>query len=416
MLGVGCWVNISDQHPTPNTLLLTPFPPLCYARLALYALPYDSVHVMLYRSLLRPLLFKLPPETAHEFALHALSLGLGTGVLRRIAGGPSVAVRFGELRRFGLSFKNPVGVAAGFDKNGLVAPQLAALGFGFVEVGTVTNLPQPGNPRPRLFRLPLDRALVNRQGFNNEGAGALARRLQKARPDCVLGVNIGKSRAVPVEEATADYLASFETVRPHADYVTVNVSSPNTPGLRELQRADLLSELLCALQRRNRELAETEGGRSVPLLVKIAPDIGAGELEMIVDAARGAEVAGIIATNTTVSRAGLSTNPQRVAALGEGGLSGAPLRERSTRLVAALHRLARGALEIVGVGGIFNAQDAWEKICAGAGLVQIYTGFVYEGPGIARRLNEGLAALLERHGFNTLDEAVGCRADEIAPL
>jgi dihydroorotate dehydrogenase len=371
---------------------------------------------MFYRSLLRPLLFKLPPETAHEFALHALSLGLGTGVLRRIAGGPSKDARFGGLRRFGLSFQNPVGVAAGFDKNGLVAPQLAALGFGFVEVGTVTNLPQPGNPRPRLFRLPLDRALVNRQGFNNKGAEALARRLAHARPDCVLGVNIGKSRAVPVEEAIADYLASFETVRPHADYVAVNVSSPNTPGLRELQRADLLAELLGALQRRNRELAQAEGGRAVPLLVKIAPDVVAGELELIVDAARGAEVAGIIATNTTTSRAGLRTDAARVAELGEGGLSGAPLRERSTRLVAALHRLTRGALEIVGVGGIFNAEDAWEKICAGAGLVQLYTGFVYEGLGVARRINEGLAALLERRGFNTLDEAVGCRADEFAPL
>lgn len=371
---------------------------------------------MLYRSLLRPLLFKLPPETAHEFALHALSHGPGAGLLRRLAGGPSESARFGELRRFGLSFPNPLGVAAGFDKNGRVAPQLAALGFGFVEVGTVTNLPQPGNPRPRLFRLPLDRALVNRQGFNNEGAAALAQRLARARPDCVLGVNIGKSRAVAVEEATADYLASFEKVRPHADYVAVNVSSPNTPGLRELQRADLLSELLGALQRRNHELAEKENGRLVPLLVKVAPDLDAGALELIVEAARGAEVAGIIATNTTVSRAGLRTEAARVAACGEGGLSGAPLRERSTRLIAALRRLTRGALEIVGVGGIFNAEDAWEKICAGASLVQLYTGFVYEGPGVARRINEGLADLVRRQGFRTLDEAVGCRAEEFAPL
>ncbi|HEX7313767.1 MAG TPA: quinone-dependent dihydroorotate dehydrogenase [Pyrinomonadaceae bacterium] len=374
-----------------------------------------SVPVMLYRSLLRPLLFKLPPETAHEFALHALSHGLGAGLLRRFAG-ESDGARFGELRRFGLSFRNPLGVAAGFDKNGRVAPQLAALGFGFVEVGTVTNLPQPGNPRPRLFRLPLDRALVNRQGFNNEGAEALANRLARHRPDCVLGVNIGKSRAVPVEEATADYLASFEKVRPHADYVAVNVSSPNTPGLRELQRGDLLGELLGALQRRNRELAEKEDGRPVPILVKIAPDIAAGDLELIVEAARGAEVAGIIATNTTVARAGLSTDAARVAACGEGGLSGAPLREGSTRLVAALRRLTRGTLEIVGVGGVFNAEDAWEKICAGAGLVQLYTGFVYEGPGVARRINEGLAALVQRHGFRTLDEAVGCRAEEFAAL
>ena len=371
---------------------------------------------MLYRSLLRPLLFKLPPETAHEFALHALSLGLRPGALRRLAAARAGGAQFGDLRRFGLSFRNPVGLAAGFDKNGLVARQLAALGFGFVEVGTVTRLPQPGNPRPRLFRLPLDRALVNRQGFNNEGADALALRLVRGRPDCVLGVNIGKSRVVPVEEAAEDYLASFEAVRLHADYVTVNVSSPNTPGLRELQRADLLASLLGALQGRNRELAEAEGRTPLPLLVKVAPDLGAGELEMIVAAARGAGVSGIIATNTTTSREGLRTDPHRVAACGEGGLSGAPLRQRSTRVVAALRLLTRGALEIVGVGGIFSAEDAWEKVCAGASLVQLYTGFVYEGFGVVRRINEGLAALLEREGFRTLDEAVGCRAEEFAAV
>ncbi|HEX8354919.1 MAG TPA: quinone-dependent dihydroorotate dehydrogenase [Pyrinomonadaceae bacterium] len=371
---------------------------------------------MLYRSLLRPLLFKLPPETAHEFALHALSLGLGAGALRRAAGSRAGVGEFGDLGRFGLSFRNPVGVAAGFDKNGLVARQLGALGFGFVEVGTVTRLPQPGNPRPRLFRLPADRALVNRQGFNNDGAEALARRLSRGRPDCVLGVNIGKSRAVPVEEANEDYLASFEAVRRHADYVAVNVSSPNTPGLRELQRADLLASLLDALQGRNRELATREGREPLPLLVKVAPDLGAGELELIVGAALGAGVAGIIATNTTTGRAGLRTDGARVAACGEGGLSGAPLRAHSTRVVAALRRLTRGALEIVGVGGVFDAEDAWEKICAGASLVQLYTGFVYEGAGVARRINEGLAALLEREGFRTLDEAVGCRAEEFAAV
>ncbi|MDT7690045.1 MAG: dihydroorotate dehydrogenase [Acidobacteriota bacterium] len=365
---------------------------------------------MLYRSLLRPLLFKLPPETAHEFALQALSLGLSTGALGRAASSPA----FGELQRFGLSFKSPVGMAAGFDKNGVVAPQLAALGFGFVEVGTVTMLPQPGNPRPRLFRLPLDHALVNRQGFNNDGAEALARRLEHARPRCVLGINIGKSRAVPIEEAARDYLASFEAVRRCADYVTVNVSSPNTPGLRELQRADLLAALLGALQRRNRETAHAEGRTPLPLLVKVAPDLDTGELELIVEASRGAGVSGIIATNTTTSREGLLTNTARIAACGEGGLSGAPLRERSTRVVAALRLLTRGALDIVGVGGIFTAEDAWEKICAGASLVQLYTGFVYEGLGVVRRINEGLAALIERHGFRTLDEAVGCRADEFA--
>jgi dihydroorotate dehydrogenase len=369
---------------------------------------------MLYRKLLRPLLFKLPPETAHELALHALTLGLGAGAVRAAAARRYGREAFGEIRRFGLSFRNPVGLAAGFDKNGVAARELAALGFGFVEVGTVTNLPQPGNPRPRLFRLPLDRALINRQGFNNEGAAALARRLEKGKPDCVLGVNIGKSRAVPLEEATADYLASFELVRPHADYVAVNVSSPNTPGLRELQRADLLAALLGELQRRNRELAARDARLPVPLLVKVAPDLGAGELELIVDVARRAEVAGIIATNTTTGREGLRTPRGQVAAFGEGGLSGAPLRRRSTEVVAALRRLTRGALVIVGVGGVFTAEDAWEKICAGAGLVQLYTGFVYEGFGVVRRINEGLAALLRRHGFRTLDEAVGCRADELA--
>jgi dihydroorotate dehydrogenase len=367
---------------------------------------------MLYRSVLRPLLFRLPPETAHEFALHALTLGLGTELLRGAAARRFDRPLFGELRRFGLSFRNPVGLAAGFDKNGVAARELAALGFGFVEVGTVTHLAQPGNPRPRLFRLPADRALVNRQGFNNAGAEALAARLADARPPCVLGVNIGKSRAVELEEATADYLASFRLVHAHADYLTVNVSSPNTPGLRELQRADRLASLLGELQRANRELSARAGRAPVPLLVKVAPDLGAGELELIVDTALKAGVAGIIATNTTTSREGLRADAREVAACGEGGLSGRPLRRRSTRAVAALRRLTRGALEIVGVGGIFSAEDAWEKICAGASLVQLYTGFVYEGFGVVSRINEGLAALVQRHGFRTLDEAVGCRAEE----
>lgn len=370
---------------------------------------------MLYRTLLRPLLFRLPPETAHELALHALSHGAAARALHRVAGfGVEEPTRFGELRRFGLSFRNPVGLAAGFDKNGIALDGLAALGFSFVEAGTVTNLPQPGNPRPRLFRLPLDRALVNRQGFNNEGAAALARRLERGRPRCVLGINIGKSRVVSIEDANADYLASFETVRAHADYVAVNVSSPNTPGLRELQRADLLAALLGELQRRNRELAARDSVAPVPLLLKVAPDLNEGELELIVDVARRASVAAIIATNTTTSRAGLRTDAARVASFGEGGLSGAPLRSRSTRIVAALRRLTRGSPEIVGVGGIFNAEDAWEKICAGASLVQLYTGFIYEGAGVVRRINEGLARVLEREGFRTLDEAVGCRADELA--
>ncbi|MGB7925993.1 MAG: quinone-dependent dihydroorotate dehydrogenase [Pyrinomonadaceae bacterium] len=366
---------------------------------------------MLYRFVLRPVLFRLPPESAHEMALHSLSLALSPEWARKVVARRLNREPFGELRRFGLSFKNPVGLAAGFDKNGRAAQGLAALGFGFIEVGTVTHQPQPGNPRPRLFRLPLDGALVNRLGFNNDGAAAVARRLATHRPDCVLGINIGKSRAVPIEEAIPDYLASFEIAHALADYVVVNVSSPNTPNLRELQRADALRELLEALQTRNRELAAKSAGHgSVPLLVKIAPDLDEGELESIVDVARGAMMAGIIATNTTTSRARLRTPPRVVESLGEGGLSGAPLRSRSTETVAALYRLTRGKMPIIGVGGIFTAEDAWEKVCAGASLVQIYTGFIYQGVTVARDINDGLAKILEQHGYATLDEAVGCRA------
>jgi dihydroorotate dehydrogenase len=366
---------------------------------------------MIYHSLLRPALFRLDPETAHEFALRALSTALATGAARRFASKRFARTPFGELRRFGLTFDNPIGVAAGFDKNGKVARPLCALGFGFVEVGTVTHLRQPGNAQPRLFRLPLDRALVNRLGFNNDGAASLAARLARdGRPDCVLGINIGKSCIVDVADAVPDYLASFAMVRPHADYVAINVSSPNTQRLRELQRADALASLLGALQRRNRELAATSA--AVPLLVKVAPDLGEGELELIVDAARRSGIDGIIATNTTTSRAGLRTPADAVAACGKGGLSGAPLREVATKMIANLYRLARGSLTIVGVGGVFTAEDAWEKICAGASLVQLYTGFVYQGFTVARDINEGLRRLFERDGFKSFDEAVGCRAQE----
>jgi dihydroorotate dehydrogenase len=370
---------------------------------------------MLYRSVLRPLLFQLPPESAHEMALYALSLGLSPAWARRVLARRFNREPFGKLRRFGLSFKNPVGLAAGFDKNGMGAQALAALGFGLIEVGTVTHLPQPGNPRPRLFRLPLDGALVNRLGFNNKGAGWVARQLATHRPDCVLGINIGKSRAVAIEEAIPDYLASFELVHGLADYIAVNVSSPNTPSLRELQRADALRALLDALQTRNQELSEKSASRrSVPLLVKIAPDLGEGELEAIVDVAQATKMAGIIATNTTTSRAGLRTSSRTVESFGEGGLSGAPLSARSNAVISALYRLTRGQMPIIGVGGIFTAEDAWEKICAGASLVQLYTGFIYQGAGAARDINDGLAKILKEQGFPSLDEAVGCRAAEMA--
>jgi len=362
---------------------------------------------MIYRSLLRPILFRLPPETAHELALHSLKFIARGPFKKTFASRPR---NFGRLKRFGLDFDNPIGLGAGFDKNGVAAEFLAALGFGFIEVGTVTNEAQPGNPKPRVFRLPRDRALINRLGFNNRGAVQLASTIRTHRPDCVLGVNIGKSRSVAIEQAIPDYLSSFEAVYEVADYIAVNVSSPNTPNLRELQVAALLEDLLQSLQKRNGELAQLRSVNARPLLLKIAPDLDQSRIEAIVDIALRTNISGIIATNTTVSRDGLQTPAFEVEACGAGGLSGAPLRQPSNHVISVVHRIARGKLPIIGVGGIFSAEDAWEKICAGASLIQLYTGFVYEGPTIARRINEGLLEILQREGFTSIDEAVGCKS------
>ena len=363
---------------------------------------------MVYRALVRPLLFRLPPETAHELALHSLSLLPSSFIAKRFDD-PSL-----HVKRFGLSFPNPVGLAAGFDKNGVALRPLAALGFGFIEAGTVTHHPQPGNPRPRLFRLSEDQALINRAGFNNEGAAAFARRVAQQRPDCVLGVSIGKSKITPLEHAIDDYLASFELVYRVADYVAVNVSSPNTPQLRELQQSQQLTALLTALQTRNRELQQRVQRQSpMPLLVKLSPDLERGDLETIVEVIEDLQIDGIIATNTTINRDNLRTDAQRIAACGDGGLSGKPLAHRATRMIAELYELTGGRIPLIGVGGIFDAEDAWEKIAAGASLVQLYTGFIYQGPNIAHQINKGLANILAREGFANLDAAVGCRAREL---
>ena len=361
---------------------------------------------MLYRSLIRPLLFRLPPETAHEFALKSLAVApVLVRALHRVSPAPEL-----QGRRFGLTFPNPIGLAAGFDKDGIALDALAALGFGFIEAGTVTYHAQPGNPRPRLFRLTADKALINRAGFNNHGAKAFAQRVSIRRPNCILGVSIGKSKIVPIEEAVEDYLRCFETIYNVADYVAVNVSSPNTPGLRQLQQSTQLHSLLSALQQRNRELAVDR--EALPLLVKLSPDMADGDLEDAVSVAQENQVAGIIATNTTLSRAGLLTPAATVNAYGEGGLSGAPLRQTSNKIIAKLYRMTRGQTPLIGVGGIFTAEDAWEKICAGACLVQLYTGFIYQGPGIANEIVTGLQEILTGAGFQSLDEAVGCRAEE----
>jgi dihydroorotate dehydrogenase len=367
---------------------------------------------MLYRSLLRPLLFRLPPETAHELALHSLSFA--PKLTKRLLGDRFNRSPFGKLKRFGLTFSNPVGLAAGFDKDGIALESLAALGFGFIEAGTVTYHPQPGNERPRLFRLPLDSALINRAGFNNHGARAFAKRVEKSRPDCVLGVSIGKSKTIALEAAVPDYVKSFEAVYNVADYVAVNVSSPNTPHLRELQQADHLDELLRALQARNRQLTEQQGGRGLlPLLVKLSPDLEREEMRDIVTVAQRNNIAGLIATNTTTKRDQLQTRAETVRSFGDGGLSGAPLRRRSREMIATLYNMMDGSMPLIGVGGISTAEDAWEMISAGASLVQIYTGFIYEGPSIARKINEGLRRIVAGEGFVSLDEAVGSRAKEI---
>jgi dihydroorotate dehydrogenase len=360
----------------------------------------------IYQNLIRPMLFKMPTETAHEFGLEALEIGLSSKLAQDYFAEKFRCEEFGGLKRFGLTFKNPLGIAAGFDKNGKVVGQLSALGFGFVEVGTVTFEAQEGNEKPRLFRLPKDKALINRLGFNNEGTAKVVERLKKTNRNCVLGVNIGKNKNVPNEEAIENYLKSFDLAFEVADYITVNVSSPNTPNLRELQKAENLEELLSTLQKRNSELS-IQSKKNLPLLVKIAPDLSEAEVEAIADICLRLKIAGVIATNTTVSRNSLQTNKAEIERIGNGGLSGKPLQKRSNEIIKQIYKTSKGKLPIVGVGGIFTAEDAFEKIASGACLLQSYTGFIYQGFTFARDINFGLAGILREKGFNYLDEAVG---------
>jgi dihydroorotate dehydrogenase len=343
------------------------------------------------------MMFSLEAERAHEMGLAALRNGMASPFY---VDDPSFGLE--PIEAFGLKFANPIGIAAGFDKNAVAVDQLASLGFGFVEVGTVTAKPQPGNPKPRMFRLPDDSALINRLGFNNEGAASAAARIANLKRRCVIGVNIGKNKDVPNEEAVENYIEALDAVHEVADYVAVNISSPNTPGLRELQKGDDLVELLSALIWRNEQL-----GRR-PLLVKIAPDLSNDEIFSIADVCLSAGIDGVIATNTTISRSGLST--ANVEAIGAGGLSGRPLTHRSTDVVSKLYRRTKGDLPIIGVGGVFNAEDAFEKIAAGAVLVQAYTGFVYGGPTFAADVNRELALLLKERGFASIADAVGSAA------
>lgn len=321
---------------------------------------------------LRYLLFCLPAETSHTLGLAALTLLYRSGLIRLFrarAEGPAQTL-------FGLTFPNPVGLAAGLDKNGDHIDALGALGFGFIEVGTVTPRPQPGNPRPRLFRLQRDQAIINRMGFNNKGLAHMVERLRTRRYKGVVGVNIGKNRDTPVDRALDDYRSCLEAVYPHADYVVVNLSSPNTPGLRELQFGDHLHALLSGLNGSRIALAN-ESGRRVPLLVKIAPDMEEADIEHVAKALLAHEIDGVIATNTTVERPGLQDGRFADEA---GGLSGRPLQPASTRVIRSLTRALQGRIPVIGVGGIHDAASAREKRAAGAALLQVYTGFIYAGP------------------------------------
>lgn len=356
----------------------------------------------------RSLLFRLDPERAHHVAMTLLRLLLlipgARGLLRRFCrvDDPRLAMRL-----WGVEFPSPLGLAAGFDKDARWFNELAALGFGFVEVGTLTGEPQPGNPKPRLFRLPADAALINRFGFNNSGSADAAARLAGARIEPVLGVNLGRSKVVPNERAAEDYLASFERLFPYARYVVVNVSSPNTPGLRALQDKNALRWLLSALQERNRLLAPRHGTLPRPLLVKVAPDLTPEQVDDVVALALDLELDGLVATNTTLARDGLSTPAAEVDALGAGGLSGRPLTLRSRAFVRELYRKSKGRLPIVGVGGVMDGDDAWELVRAGASLVQAYTGFVYGGPCFARDVQRRLLQRLVESGHRSLADAVG---------
>ncbi|HET9967017.1 MAG TPA: quinone-dependent dihydroorotate dehydrogenase [Streptosporangiaceae bacterium] len=356
----------------------------------------------MYRLLYRTVLRRVPAEAAHRLAfglIRAVTWVPGAAWLLRRWLGPRDPVL--RVRTLGLDFPGPLGLAAGFDKDARGTRGLAALGFGFVEVGTVTARAQPGNPRPRMFRLTADRALVNRMGFNNEGAAAAAAALRRSRPrrsregrgGPVVGVNIGKTRAVPDAEAAADYAASARAVAAVADYVVVNVSSPNTPGLRDLQAAERLRPVLAEVRSAlDAAVDVTAGGRRVPLLVKIAPDLADADVDAVADLALELGLDGIIATNTTISRDGLASPPAEVAAAGAGGLSGPPLRDRSLAVLRRLRERAGDRLVLVAAGGIETPDDAWERLRAGATLVQAYTGFVYGGPLWPRQMHAGLAA------------------------
>ncbi len=337
-------------------------------------------------ALIKSILFLSDPEQVHYWVMRQLKKWF------RTAAGTAFARKFFFVHDPGLSktlwglrFDNPVGLAAGFDKDAKYIDELALLGFGFIEIGTVTPLPQDGNAKPRLFRLPKDRALINRMGFNNEGVRAAAERLRKRKTKIIIGGNIGKNKITPNDKALDDYETCFRELYDYVDYFTVNVSSPNTPNLRELQDRKPLMQLLTRLQ-----IVNTQLGKEKPILLKIAPDLTREQLDDIIEIVFTTRIHGIVATNTTISRSGLRTPTAEVDAMGAGGLSGLPVKDKSTEVIRYLHQRSAGKIPMIAAGGIFNAADAKEKLDAGAVLVQVYTGFIYEGPAIVKKICKGL--------------------------
>lgn len=342
----------------------------------------------MYKSLLKPLLFKKDPEAAHYYTVNLLrrTLGLpfGKSIVRAIYHFEDDSL---ERTVAGLKFANPVGLAAGFDKDGKFYKEMTSLGFGFIEIGTVTPLPQAGNEKPRLFRLPEDEALINRMGFNNDGVEAMVHRLElRGKPEgVILGGNIGKNKVTPNEEAVNDYLICFDKLHDYVDYFVVNVSSPNTPGLRELQEKGPLLKILSALKAANDKKTIQR-----PIFLKIAPDLNNAQLDDIIDIVQTSGIAGVIATNTTIDRSGLHTSEQEVQKIGAGGLSGKPVQARSTEVIRYLHDKSAAAFPIIGVGGIDSPQSAQEKLDAGASLIQVYSGMIYQGPSLIKDIKKYL--------------------------
>lgn len=340
----------------------------------------------MYKKIIRPLLFLLQPETIHHLMVGLMKIARHTPLAKPIMRA-TMTVRDPRLERevFGLRFPNPIGLAAGFDKNAEVSDILSCMGFGFVEIGTVTPKAQSGNPKPRLFRLPQDRAIINRMGFNNRGVDAAIERLRKRNPEIKIGGNIGKNTATSNEEATKDYLQLFRRLYDYVDYFTVNVSCPNVANLTSLQSKQSTIDILMPMK-------EFRKGQSDyrPILLKISPDLTNEQVDIMIEVARECRIDGIVATNTSTSREGLHTDPEQITRIANGGLSGAPLTQRSLEMVRYIHQQTGGKMAIIGVGGIMSVEDAQAMLDAGASLVQIYTGFIYEGPGFVRRICKSL--------------------------